>query len=172
MLKTKLSDLLDYIQPNNYIVSSDIYSDNFKTPVLTPGESFILGYTNDNNGIFYASKEKPIILFDDFTTSIKWVDFPFKVKSSACKILIPKNDSSNIRYLYYAMKGIKFDHSLHKRYWISEFSKTSINNYEEKNIEIVNVLDNIQRNIEIKQNKLNLLNELIKSRFIGQVVLQ
>ena len=52
-------------------------------------------------------------------------DFPFKVKSSAMKILKNK-DNIDINYLYYTMRGIKFDNSTHKRYWISEYSKIKI----------------------------------------------
>ncbi len=29
----------------------------------------------------------PVIIFDDFTTDSRFVDFPFKIKSSAMKIL-------------------------------------------------------------------------------------
>ena len=86
-----LGDLLDYEQPTKYIVRSTEYDDSYKTPVLTAGQSFILGYTDEEDGIYQASKESPVIIFDDFTTSFHWVDFPFKVKSSAMKILYPKS---------------------------------------------------------------------------------
>lgn len=166
-MKKKFYDSLDYIQPSKYIVSSDQYNDAFDIPVLTAGASFILGYTNESDGIYNASKNKPIILFDDFTTAIQWVDFPFKVKSSACKILVPKNDE-DIRYLYYAIKATKFVCSQHKRYWISEFSKIEYNNFGIKNTDIVKQLDSINDSIYNKKNELLLLDELIKSRFIKQ----
>ena len=171
MLKRKFEELLDYIQPTDYLVSSDQYNDDFEVPVLTAGQSFILGYTNDNYGIYVASKEKPIILFDDFTTSIQWVDFPFKVKSSACKILIPKQ-KANIRYMYYAILNQKFDHSQHKRYWISEFSKLKFNDYGEINDNIVYELDALSNCISLKENQLKSYDNLIKSRLIGQEVSQ
>ena len=37
-----LEDLLSYEQPTPYIVESTDYSDNYKTPVLTAGKSFII----------------------------------------------------------------------------------------------------------------------------------
>ncbi|MFV0498601.1 MAG: restriction endonuclease subunit S [Bacilli bacterium] len=118
---------IDYIQPTKYIVSSTSYSDEFDTPVLTPGQTFVLGYTNEEDGIFKASKEEPIILFDDFTTSNHWVDFDFKVKSSASKILVKKENAEvNFRYLFYCIKNIKFDKGEHGRKWISIFSKIRI----------------------------------------------
>jgi type I restriction enzyme, S subunit len=95
----KLEDLLDYIQPTEYIVESTDYSDCYKTPVLTPGKSFVKGYTNETKGIF---SNLPVIIFDDFTTANKFVNFPFKVKSSAMKILKPKS-GANIKFAFYFM---------------------------------------------------------------------
>ena len=169
MLKEKLNSLLDYIQPTKYIVSSEEYSNDFNTPVLTAGDTFLLGYTNDKDGIYEASKCKPIILFDDFTTEIKWVDFPFKVKSSACKIIIPK-EKTNLRYCFYAMKAMNFDHSRHIRYWISEYSPQTINDCGEDNFKIVAELDNIADAISIKERMILNMDELIKSRFMCQEV--
>lgn len=84
----ELAELVDYQQPSPYIVSSTNYDDSFSLPVLTAGQSFILGYSDDDQGIFYASAERPVIIFDDFTTSFHWVDFDFKVKSSAIKCCV------------------------------------------------------------------------------------
>ena len=85
----KLEDIVDYEQPTLYIVSSTEYKDTFLTPVLTAGKSFIIGHTNETNGIY---SNLPCIIFDDFTTDSKYVDFPFKVKSSAMKILKVKDE--------------------------------------------------------------------------------
>lgn len=85
-----MGELLDYTQPTKYIVSSTEYSDEYDIPVLTAGQTFVLGYTNEHENICNASQSNAVIIFDDFTTAIKWVDFPFKVKSSAMKILTAK----------------------------------------------------------------------------------
>ena len=85
----KLDDILGYEQPGPYIVESTDYDNSYVTPVLTAGQSFILGYTNETKGIYKASKDNPVIIFDDFITSFHWVDFDFKVKSSAMKMLKP-----------------------------------------------------------------------------------
>lgn len=119
--RVQLGDLLDYEQPTRYIVSSTDYDDTYDTPVLTAGQTFILGYTNETKGIYKASKSNPVIIFDDFVTSFYLVDFDFKVKSSALKILKPKKDV-NIYYVYYAMLGINFVPKEHARHWISKYS--------------------------------------------------
>lgn len=122
-----LGEVLDYEQPTPYIVKNTDYDESYSTPVLTAGQSFILGYTNEKEGIYKASKEQPTIIFDDFTTSFHWVDFDFKVKSSAMKMLRPKNDANiNFRFVFYAMQCIKFQATEHTRYWISKYSQFEI----------------------------------------------
>ena len=115
-------DVLEYEQPQKYIVSSTDYSDKYKVPVLTAGKSFIIGKTYEEFGVCY---NLPVIIFDDFTTDSKYVDFPFKVKSSAMKILHPKVGISP-RYIAYLMSVTRPVGDTHKRYWISEYSKIPI----------------------------------------------
>ena len=117
-----LEDVLDYEQPQAYIVNSTDYSDDYKTPVLTPGKSFVLGYTNELSGI---CNHLPVIIFDDFTTESKYVDFPFKVKSSAMKILRARGEI-NLKYVAIFMSITRLVGDTHKRYWISEYSRIPI----------------------------------------------
>ena len=121
-----LGELVGYEQPTKYIVHSTEYSNHFETPVLTAGQSFILGYTNEKFDIYPASENDPVIIFDDFTTSFHWVDFPFKVKSSALKILRPKTKFANFKYIHYAMQCIGFAPGEHTRHWISKYSLFTI----------------------------------------------
>ena len=118
----KLEDIVDYEQPTLYIVSSTEYKETFATPVLTAGKSFIIGRTNETNGIY---SNLPCIIFDDFTTDSKYVDFPFKVKSSAMKILKVK-DEILPKYVAMFMSITRLVGKTHKRYWISEYSKIQI----------------------------------------------
>lgn len=124
-----LYTVMDYEQPSKYIVKDTKYDDEFKTPVLTAGQSFILGYTNESTGLFEASTDNPVIIFDDFTTSFHWVDFNFKVKSSAMKMLRLKKDRSHdteFRYIYHVMKNIQYSPVDHTRQWIEKYSKFKI----------------------------------------------
>lgn len=117
-----LEDITDYEQPTKYIVHSTAYSDDYETPVLTAGKSFVIGHTNETDGIF---TNLPTIIFDDFTTDSKYVDFPFKVKSSAMKILHVK-EGIDIKYVYLFMSVTRLIGNTHKRYWISEYCKQYI----------------------------------------------
>ena len=121
----KFADVCNYEQPTKYIVHSINYSDEYETPVLTAGQSFILGYTNEVDGIYNASKENPVIIFDDFTGAFKWVNFPFKVKSSAMKMLT-SNDDVLLRYVFHYMGVLNFSSSEHTRLWIGTYSNFEI----------------------------------------------
>ncbi|MBO7571212.1 MAG: restriction endonuclease subunit S [Bacteroidales bacterium] len=120
----KLGEILSYEQPTNYIVESTEYNDSYPIPVLTAGKSFILGYTNETSGVY---DKLPVIIFDDFTTASKFVDFKFKVKSSAMKILSCNEEIADIKYMYYLMQITHIQSDTHKRYWISDYSKIPVN---------------------------------------------
>ena len=118
----KLGELYDYEQPQPYIVRGTEYDDSFPTPVLTAGQSFVLGYTNEKQGIKMASPEHPVIIFDDFTTSSHFVDFPFKVKSSAIKLLTLRDKNEDIHFAYQVLQNIAYTPVSHERHWISKFA--------------------------------------------------
>ncbi|MEO8236265.1 MAG: restriction endonuclease subunit S [Flavobacterium sp.] len=114
----RLKDTLNYVRPDKYIVETEEYSNVFKTPVLTANKGFILGYTNEVKGIY---NDLPIIIFDDFTTDNKYVDFNFKIKSSAIKILKTTCENFDLKFIYERMQIFNFPKEEHKRYYISEY---------------------------------------------------
>ena len=145
----KLDSIVSYEQPTPYIVKSTDYDDSYSTPVLTAGKSFIIGYTNETNGVF---GKLPCIIFDDFTTDSKLVDFPFKVKSSAMKILQVK-ENINIEYIAMFMSITRLIGDTHKRYWISEYSKIEIP------IPPKNEQDRIVKKVRLLLNRLGTITE-------------
>ena len=125
-----------------------------------------MGYTNETTGV-YNGKESPVIIFDDFTGDKKYVDFDFKVKSSAMKLLHKVNTSDNLKYLFYALQSIKYTPFSHKRIWISEYSNFLIEyRHPQEQNAIVLALDGINQAIYNKKQELFSLDELVKSRFI------
>lgn len=148
----RLGDCLEYEQPTPYIVESTEYDNSFKIPVLTAGKSFILGYTNETNGIY---KDLPVIIFDDFTTTSQFVDFPFKVKSSAMKILKAK-EGSEIKFIFEVMQQIKYEIGGHGRHWISKYSniKIKIPSLPEQ-LKIAEFLSSVDQLLESKQQQIN-----------------
>ncbi|ENH59036.1 type I restriction modification DNA specificity domain protein [Helicobacter pylori Hp A-11] len=150
--RVRLGDILSYEQPTKYLVATTQYLQKGFTPILTAGKTFILGYTNDKHGIY---TNIPVIIFDDFTTDSKMVNFPFKVKSSAIKILsLRDNNQADLKYIYEKLTLLKHQVTDHKRYWIDEFS-----NFEiplpplNEQIAIANVLSGLDSEIISLKNK-------------------
>ena len=116
-----VGDVLDYEQPQSYIVEDTEYT-NEGTPVLTANKAFVLGYTSETNGIY---DKGDCIIFDDFTLDCKYVDFPFKVRSSAIKILTAKNKEL-LRYTFEFLKYLDLSTEEHKRHYIAEIQNQEI----------------------------------------------
>ncbi len=156
-----LGDITQYEQPTKYLVAAKNYSDDFETPVLTAGKTFILGYTDETDGIYRAS-QNPVIIFDDFTTANKWVDFDFKVKSSAMKMITSSDESKAlIKYIYYWLNTLPSElvDGDHKRQWIG--------NYSNKRIPIP-CPDNPKKSLEIQAEIVRILG---KVRISGEILL-
>lgn len=117
-----IGDILSFEQPQRYIVSSTEYSDDSScTPVLTANKAFILGYTTETDGIY---SKGDCIIIDDFTLDCKYVSFPFKIKSSAIKILTAENKYI-LRFIYEYLKSLDISTEEHKRHYITEIQPSS-----------------------------------------------
>ena len=147
----ELNDVFDYVQPTKYLVESTDYSNAYTTPVLTAGKSFVLGYTNETNGIY---DQVPVVIFDDFTTDSKYVDFPFKAKSSAMKILKAKTNY-DIKFAFELLQNINYIVGGHERHWISIFSQLTVDvpPYEAQ-LKISKIIQNTDKEIELLEKDL------------------
>ena len=162
----ELEEVFDYVQPTPYLVKSTNYSNSYLTPVLTAGKTFVLGYTDEVAGIYH---DLPVVIFDDFTTDSKYVDFPFKAKSSAMKILKIK-DGYNVVFAYEAMQMIKFTVGGHERHWISRYSKLTIDApCREEQDAIANVISIIDKELALLQKDLE--QEKQKKKALMQLLL-
>ncbi|MCH4162208.1 MAG: restriction endonuclease subunit S [Lactococcus raffinolactis] len=163
-VKCTLGDVLNYEQPTKYIVDSADYNDANPIPVLTAGQSFILGYTDEKSGIKVATPLVPVIIFDDFTTSSHYVDFSFKVKSSAMKLLGLKKENYDFYFIFNVLKNINYIPESHERHWISKFSKLQVMlpNIKEQ-IKIGKFFKHLDNLITVNERELNKLKDLKKS---------
>ena len=169
-----LGELLAYEQPTKYLVSSKDYDESYPTPVLTAGKTFILGYTNETEGIYPASEEEPVIIFDDFTTAFKWVEFPFKAKSSAMKMLTLKSGTKSLfKYVYYAMQCIVYNSSDHARQWISKYSNIEVPvppvEVQEAIVEILDKFTNLEAELEAELEARTLQYEYYRGSLFGSL---
>ena len=146
---TEIGELLNYEQPSEYIVASDEYIyDTTKVPVLTANKGFVLGYTDEQFGVYSKGE---CIIFDDFTMDVKYVSFPFKVKSSAIKILTASSNV-NLRFMFEYLQSMDLKSEEHKRHYISEIatSVVAIPMIEIQN-RIACIIDSIDRKLTIEQ---------------------
>ena len=162
-------EIFNYERPDKYIVKSDKYNENSKTPVLTANKAFILGYTDETNTY---ENEKESIIFDDFTIDSKFVDFPYMVKSSAIKILTLKNKSTdNLRFNYELLNSTKFEILGHARHYISVIQPKQVyttSKPEQNKIALILAkMDNLTKLYESKIEKLeNVKTELLEKMFV------
>ncbi|MFT3748580.1 MAG: restriction endonuclease subunit S [Agriterribacter sp.] len=164
----QIKDILEYEQPTKYLVSNTNYSpDSSFTPVLTANKAFVLGYTDEGFGIYNKGE---CIIFDDFTMDMKYVDFPFKVKSSAIKILTPK-PNVNLKFIFEYLTFLDLRAGGHKRHYISEIEPKIIAlpdiNKQNNTAKILSIID---QKIEIETTILNLFTKqkqyLLQQMFI------
>lgn len=156
----KVEDIIDYERPDKYIVKSDDYC-GFGVPVLTANKSFILGFTDENEGVYEGTSA---IIFDDFTCDSKYVDFPFKVKSSAIKILSSKDDNkTSLKFFYECLNSKAYKPKGHQRHWIGIVQKQelAIPCYQEQQ-KIAAFFTALDEKIKIYSQKIDYLHNLKK----------
>lgn len=160
-----LGDLLAYEQPTKYLVSHSKFLDEGSYPVLTAGKSLVLGYTNEENGVF---TDLPVIIFDDFTTDSKFVDFPFKAKSSAMKMLKPRNQKIPLSLIYNLLNSVDYLVGDHKRHWIGEFQFLNVvmPSDNEEQTAIATILSDMDNELQALTRKLE------KARALKQGMMQ
>jgi type I restriction enzyme, S subunit len=148
--KFELGTILDYEQPQDFLTNN--FTDvETNIPVLTANKSFILGYTTDTKNIY---NKVPVIIFDDFTTASRYIDFNFKIKSSAIKILSVKK-GFHLKFTFYLLQTIRTNIAEHKRRWISEFEDKVVKlpSIQEQTA-IATILDTAQAELSSYQQKL------------------
>ncbi len=145
----EINQLLAYEQPSAYIVANDEYSaDTTLTSVLTANKGFVLGYTDEDFGIYQKGE---CIIFDDFTMDAKYVSFPFKVKSSAIKILTAKLNV-NLRFMFEYLSYLGLKSEEHKRHYISEIASLVIElPSKEKQNRIANLMTSLDNKLALEE---------------------
>ena len=165
--KTTISNCLFYEQPQKYIVHSEHYSNTYETPVLTANKAFILGYTNELDGIY---DKGDVLIYDDFTMEVKYVDFPFKVKSSTIKMLTPQS-GIDLYFMFTLLQSLDLQPEGHQRSYISILEPMEVNIpcYEEQTraSRIFRLLDKqIEKEQQLLHKVLDLKSSLLQKMFI------
>lgn len=144
-------------------VQTSEYGNQGKYIIVDQGQSQIAGYTDREEGVF---EELPVIVFGDHTRSIKYVDKPFFLGADGVKVLRSKDSNANYKYLYYALKSAKIPDTGYNRHfkWLKKIQINYPDNNRQE--EIVKILDKVSDIIKNRETELSVLDELIKARFV------
>ena len=139
------------------------YLDSGIYPIIDQGQEFVIGYTNDEKGLY---NDVPAIIFGDHTRIIKYIDKPFFIGADGVKVLKTKIDDVDYKYLYYALRNIDIINTGYNRHfkWLKE-SKIKLPDIK-KQQEIATILDSIENIVNLKNMQLQEYDQLIKSRFV------
>ena len=162
-MKMTFNDIfIDSTKKGRKILKENYHSKG-KIPIIDQGKNQISGFSDEKMGIY---KEIPVIIFGDHTRIIKYVDYPFLLGADGVKILSIKTNKFIAKYLYYALLNYYIPDTGYNRHfkWLKNFT-LNVNSIDEQK-RIVIILDKIVTMIDKKKKQINLLEELVKSRFI------
>ena len=144
-------------------VQTSEYGKRGKYIIIDQGQSQIVGYTDREEGVF---EELPVIAFGDHTRTIKYVDKPFFLGADGVKVLRSKDSNANYKYLYYALKSAKIPDTGYNRHfkWLKKIQINYPDNNRQE--EIVQILDKVSDIIKNRASELSALDELIQARFV------
>ena len=144
-------------------IKTSEYQKRGKYAIIDQGQEQISGYTDIEEGLF---EDVPVIIFGDHTRVVKYVDEPFFLGADGVKVLKSKYIDANYRYLYYALKNVPIPNTGYNRHfkWLKEVKIKYPSQEKQKNI--VRVLDNLSNIINKRQKELLQFDNLIKARFV------
>lgn len=139
------------------------YKEQGKYVIIDQGQSDIAGYTNETTGLF---TDVPAIVFGDHTRVLKYVDTPCFLGADGVKLLKAKIENPNYKYLFYALSHADIPNTGYNRHfkWLKEININLTS--EQRQHEIVVVLDKVSDLIFLRKQQLAKLDELVKARFV------
>lgn len=145
-------------------LKTDEYQETGKNIIVDQGQNDIAGYTDKEDGIY---NDVPALIFGDHTRIVKYIDKPFFLGADGTKILKSRKEDANYKYLFYALKSANIPNTGYNRHfkWLKElnFEYPGISKQEK----IANILFEIENIIDNQNKELQLLDELIKARFVS-----
>jgi len=91
------------------------YKPTGEYPIVDQSMNFIAGYTDENEKI--VRQQLPVIIFGDHTRIFKFVDFPFAIGADGTKIIFPKIEVFDPKFLYYYFLNFKIPSKGYNRHF-------------------------------------------------------
>lgn len=73
-----------------------------KYSVISQSKAYSIGFTDDESKIYHH--EKPVVVFGDHTTEVKYIDFDFVIGADGVKIFEPIDKVVIAKYLFYVLQ--------------------------------------------------------------------
>ena len=159
----KFLEVFDDITRLGKKIPKEDYLEEGLYPIVDQGQELIAGYTNDKEGLF---EDVPAIIFGDHTRILKYINYPLFLGADGVKLLKPKDDKQNCKYLYYALKNVRIPDTGYNRHfkWLKE-AEIKVYDLDTQN-RIVKVFDLLESLIYKHNEQLQKLDLLIKSEFV------
>ena len=144
-------------------IKSRDYNNEGKYPIIDQSSKNVIGYTDEIDGLY---KDVPVIIFGDHTRRFKLVEEPFFIGADGTKVLKLCSSVYDYKFIYYYLLHKKIPDTGYNRHfkWVKELEfpeiPRSIQSEIVKKFEVLNDL------ISSKNKLLELLDILIKSRFV------
>ena len=108
-----LKDLVSTISPRGKLKSSEVFKTG-RIPVIDQSQNFISGYTDRED---IKVSENPVVVFGDHTRAVKYIDFKFVQGADGLKILKPKEDLIESKFLYFSVSNVNVPNKGYSRHW-------------------------------------------------------
>ncbi len=159
----------ELVKPYKYTkeLQTSQYKEEGAIPIVDQGKNKIVAYTDDKDYII-SPPLKGLLLFGDHTTEVKYIDYDFAVGGDGVK-LFEEKESYILKYVYYYLLTFPFLIEGYKRHYSILRKKPIklplIHNALDirKMEEIVFILSQIDKEIELNTNKIEMLKKQRKA---------
>ena len=157
------SEVFEDVTKLGHKIPKENYLDEGKYPIIDQGQTYIAGYSNNSEGLY---SDVPAIIFGDHTRIIKYVDMPCFLGADGVKLLHVKDKDNDVKYLYYALCNARIPNTGYNRHfkWLKEITIPLPPLPEQRRIAAV--LDKVSELIALRKRQLDLLDEMVKARFV------
>ena len=162
-MRANFSEVFEDVTKLGCKIPKEHYLDKGDYPIIDQGQKYIAGYSNNSEGLY---SDVPAIIFGDHTRIIKYVDMPCFLGADGVKLLHVKDKDNDVKYLYYALCNARIPDTGYNRHfkWLKELEIPLPPLPEQRHIAAV--LDKVSELIALRKRQLDLLDEMVKARFV------
>lgn len=150
--------------PSNIKIKNSDFKKQGKFPIIDQGEKYIAGYSDDKSKLY--PNEGPVVIFGDHTKRVKYVDFQFCIGADGTKVLKPKKDLLNAKFLYYQLKWLPLESGGYSRHYRFLIRKKLVIPTLETQKKIVSILERAEKLKEKRKQASELISKLAQNVFV------